>query len=369
MRYLLTLLIIVHGLIHLMGFAKAFGFAEIPQIPKEISKIQGFIWLFVAIGLVTTAIGFFLKKDWWWSVGLIMVIISQVLIITNWESSKYGTIANVIILALSLTALASARFTNSYHQDVRELLLMTKAPETEILTEADLTGLPLPVQKYIRLTGSIGKPKIRNFLIEFNGKIRQKESAPWMPFSSEQFNFITENARLFFMQAVMKKLPVKGYHRFRNGQASMDIRLFSLFPVQKQSGERMNISETVTFFNDMCCMAPATLIDDRIHWIKTEDNKVLAEFHLNDTKISAWLHFNNLGELINFISDDRYAMQEDGSMKQFTWSTPLQNYKLINGYRLASYAEAIYGYPEGDFCYGIFELSSLEINLKNLQGK
>ncbi len=187
MRYLLTVLIIVHGLIHLMGFAKAFGFAEMPQITKEINKFQGVFWLLVAIGLVITAIGFFLKKDGWWSVGVIMVFMSQVLIITNWESSKYGTIANVIILALSLTALASARFTNSYHQDLRELLLLSKTPKTEILTEADLTGLPIPVQKYIRLTGSIGKPKIRNFRIEFNGKIRQNESAPWMPFTSDQF--------------------------------------------------------------------------------------------------------------------------------------------------------------------------------------
>ncbi|MBK8504751.1 MAG: hypothetical protein IPL46_22600 [Saprospiraceae bacterium] len=161
----------------------------------------------------------------------------------------------------------------------------------------------------------------------------------------------------------MNKLPVAGYHRFKNVKADMDIRLLSLFPVQKQEGTEMDISETVTFFNDMCGMVPASLIDSRISWIKTEGNRVLAEFTMDGHIVSAWLHFNGSGELINFISENRYAYQDDGTLKRFRWSTPLSRYHEINGYQLPSYAEVIYHYPEGDFCYGIFELQSVETNL------
>jgi hypothetical protein len=184
-----------------------------------------------------------------------------------------------------------------------------------------------------------------------------------MPFTSEQYNFVNPAVRLFFMKASMKHLPVAGFHSYKNGIAFMDIRLLSLFKVQYQDGKEMGIAETVTFFNDMCCMAPATLIDNRISWTEVDSNIVNALFTNNGITISARLHFNAKGELINFISGDRYADTDDG-MKKLQWSTPLKDYKNINGYRLAGYADAVYKYPTSDLCYGNFRLTSIEYNVK-----
>lgn len=164
------------------------------------------------------------------------------------------------------------------------------------------------------------------------------------------------------MNATMKGLPVAGYHRFENGDAYMDIRLLSLFKVQYQHNPEMGIAETVTYFNDMCCMAPATLIDGRIKWLETQGNTVRASFTNNGITIEAWLYFNDEGALVNFVSDDRYATFEDGTMHKIRWSTPLSQYKEINGYRLPGYAEAIYHYPEGELCYGTFALENVTYN-------
>lgn len=94
---------------------------------------------------------------------------------------------------------------------------------------------------------------MNNFKIEFTGKIRKDEKSEWMPFTSEQYNFMENPTRLFFMKATMKGLPVAGYHCFKNGNAFMDIRLLSLFKVQYLAGTEMNLSETVTFL--MICAA------------------------------------------------------------------------------------------------------------------
>lgn len=40
----------------------------------------------------------------------------------------------------------------------------------------------------------------------------------------------------------------------------------------------MDKTETVTLFNDMCLMAPATLIDRRIQWQEIDRNSVKATF-------------------------------------------------------------------------------------------
>src|SRR5690606_41027563 len=52
--------------------------------------------------------------------------------------------------------------------------------------------------------------------------------------------------------------------------------------------------------------------------------------------ISAVLYFNNKGQLINFISDDRTDVSD---MKQYRFSTPVHRYKNINGMNILAEGE------------------------------
>ncbi|MBP6185103.1 MAG: hypothetical protein KA479_09195 [Saprospiraceae bacterium] len=360
-KIIFTSFLFIHAIIHLPGFVKAFGFADVKQLTQVISRPFGLMWLGAFLCFVVTAILFAMNNKSWWIFGLISILLSQGLIISFWSDAKYGSIVNGIILIACLIGFSTWQFYRTYQQDAKQGLFQTASLEESILTEQDIEPLPELIKKYIRYTGAIGKPRVNNFKIVFKGKIRKDEASGWMPFSSEQYNFMQKSTRLFFMDAKMKQLPVAGYHRFVDGKADMDIRLFSLFRVQYQDGPAMDKAETVTFFNDMCCMAPATLIDDRISWQEVSDTQVNATFTNNGITISAALIFNTAGELVNFKSNDRYAAD---AAKQLPWSTPLKNYKGINGHKLAGYAEAIYTYPDRDLTYGVFELSSITYNNK-----
>ncbi|HKR04568.1 MAG TPA: DUF6544 family protein [Bacteroidia bacterium] len=367
LRYIISLIIFFHGLIHLIGFAKAFGYGNITQLSKEISKPVGALWFLTAFLFIMSAVQFFLKKDTWWIVCFPAVLFSQYLIITSWYDSRFGTIANVIILIAMIIGYGTWSFSNKFKNEVTSSMKDDAFIAESLLTENDIQSLPEPVKKYLHYTGSVNKPFVKNFKIEFTGQIRKNDKSEWMPFTSKQYNFINASTRLFFMNATMKNLPVAGFHCFKNGDAFMDIRLFSLFRVQYQSGKEMDVAETVTFFNDMCVMAPATLIDKRIKWLEADSNKVKAEFTNNNITITAWLYFNDKGELINFISDDRFAVAENNSMKRIPWSTPMKDYKTINGFNLAGYADAIYNYPEGNLCYGNFKLTNVKYNCKEFE--
>ncbi len=364
LKIIFFLVLLFHGLIHLMGFAKAFNYAEMSQLTQPISKSYGAFWGLSALLFCVAAVLFILKKDTWWLWAAPAVILSQILIFNSWHDAKFGTLANAIILAMVVVGFGTTRFYSLYEQEVKSNLQQTASMSETLLTEADLAPLPAPVKNYIRYSGAVGKPKVVNFKIVFDGKIRKDEQSEWMPFVSEQYNFMAVPTRLFFMKATMKHLPVAGFHSFKNGDAYMDIRLFSLFNVQYQKGKEMGISETVTFFNDMCCMAPATLIDNRIKWLETDGNNIKASFTNNGITISAWLYFNEQGQLVNFISNDRYAANANNAMQQLPWSTPLKDYKEINGHKAAGYAETIYSYPEGDLTYGVFSLANVEFNCK-----
>lgn len=362
MRIFFITLIFIHGLLHIPGFVKAFDLAPMPQLPHPISKIHGILWGLAGVLFVMTAVLFFNYNKWWWILSVVALIVSQYLIFSDWEDAGLGTALNVIILVVTIVGYAVWSFSNNYHSEVSRQVRYDARQPVLVLVKADLEHLPQPVSQYIQNSGAVGQPRIRNFKVELAGMIRKRDGA-WMPFTSVQHNFISTSTRLFFMDAVMKQLPVAGYHSFRNGVACMDIRLLSLFRVQYAAGEVMNKAETVTFFNDMCCLAPGTLIDPRITWIDGGEGRVNATFTLRGITITADLFFNENSELINFVSDDRPAFQDDGMFQYVPWSTPISRFDNRLGYHLPRHAEAVYHYSEGDFTYGTFEIVKVSYNL------
>ena len=77
--------------------------------------------------------------------------------------------------------------------------------------------------------------------------------------------------------------------------------------------------------------------------------------------ISAVLSFDEGGDLVGFISQDRY--QSDGkSDKLFPWSTPLADYRDFGEARLASEGEARWVEPGGEWTYGKFVLERISYN-------
>jgi len=348
-----------------MGFAKAFGFGNITQLSKYISKPVGSIWLLAWMLFAIAAIGFMMKKDWWPVLALLAVVISQVLIFTSWTDAKFGTIANMVILAAAILSWGSICFETTWKKDVQENLQRTNTLKTDLLRDVDLAHLPEPVQRYLKYAGVLNKPKVNNMRLVFEGEMRE-QGKDYFPFTSEQYNFFDEPTRLFFMKATMNGITVPGYHNYNNATATMDIKPFGLFSVVKQAGDIMNKAETVTLFNDMCLMAPATLIDKRINWQVIDSNSVKAIFTNQGISISATLFFNNKGQLIDFVSNDRTAVAD---MKQYPFSTPVKYYKNINAVNIATYGEAVWHYPDAKFTYGIFRLREVEYNVTAMKEK
>jgi hypothetical protein len=360
MKWIFFFIVITHALIHLLGFLKAFQLAEINQLTQNISKLMGILGLIALILFLAAAIQLISNHDLWWITALAAVILSQVLIILFWQDAKFGTIANIIILLAVIAGYGFWSFENIFNSDVAVNLETSSKIEKNLLTEKDIEHLPLPVQKYFRYAGVINKEKINNVRIVFDVEMREK-GKDWFKATSVQYNFFDEPTRLFYMKGKMFGVTVPGYHRYVEAKATMDIRLFGLFPIVKQSGEIMNKTETVTLFNDMCLMVPATLIDKRIQWEPIDSLTTKAIFTNRGITISAILYFNEVGQLINFTSDDRTAISD---MKQYRFSTPVTNYKNINGINVLTYGEAIWHYPDGEFIYGKFKLKSIEYNCK-----
>jgi hypothetical protein len=247
-----------------------------------------------------------------------------------------------IVRALQANVLGSLRA--AFRRDVERALARTSPATT--LNVSDITHLPDPIQRYLRITGSVGQPRVRNFHARMHGRFRGGRESAWMPIAAEQYNFVDPPARFFFLTASMRGIPVHGFHRYADGAASMDVRAAWLVPVARASGPEATRSETVTMFNDMCLIAPAMLVEPSVEWEGGDAHSVRARFTNAGFTIRAELTFDVAGELTNFQSDDRSQTSDGRTSKRLRWSTPCGAYRSFGPLYLTSGGAALWHEPD-----------------------
>jgi hypothetical protein len=161
MRIAFAFLIGVHALIHLLGTANGFGWADVHQLRTPISPIAGSLWLAAAVFLVGAAAGFAIGAHWWWWLALPGAVISQIVIAQAWNDAKYGTIPNVLLAIPLLLAIVDARpssFRSRFENDLRCIAVSPDARRAA--GDGGRSFWPaVLMQVYLRRTGAVGHPR------------------------------------------------------------------------------------------------------------------------------------------------------------------------------------------------------------------
>jgi hypothetical protein len=230
------------------------------------------------------------------------------------------------------------------------------------LTDADLARLPAPVQRYVRASGAVGRPRPQNVRVEFDALMRRNPGSSPMVSTSVQYNFFGRPARLFLMKARMFGLPVRALHLYRAEEATFQVRILDMFNVVDQAGVQISGAETVTLLNDMTFMAPGTLVDERLAWQPVDDRSARVTLTNGPHRVTATLVFNERDEMVDFWSDDR-PDSSSGTFVPMRWNTPIGEYRDVAGMRLPTWGGAVWARREGPFMYGEFRLRSLRFDV------
>ena len=112
-----AILLIIHGLIHLMGTAVYASRAGVKGLPYKTTllsgrwnlgktgiRIFGWLWLLPAIGFVTAAAALLAGQPSWKPLLVAVTLLSLVLTVLDWSSAFLGAVINIGILALVLLA-------------------------------------------------------------------------------------------------------------------------------------------------------------------------------------------------------------------------------------------------------------------------
>lgn len=253
-------------------------------------------------------------------------------------------------------------FRTRYEQDVTHRL--AHARPKVLVTEEDLADLPPLLRTYLQRVGVVGRPRVQNFRARFRGELRTSHESGWMQIRAEQYTFLGhEPARLFLVKAARFGIPFEASHRFVGPRASMQVRVASLFQMVDAKGPEMDQSETVTFFNDLCLLAPAALLDADVSWGEAYGRTLKGTLRHQGHRVSAILSFDEHGDLADFVSEDRFQSGDGKTFLKYPWSTPIQAYGDISGFHLMSKGDALWLEPTGPFPYARFEVELLVYNV------
>ena len=116
-KWAVIVLMVLHGLIHLMGFLKEWKLADIEALTGQtiiplsetMSWTFGLVWLIASLVFLAAAGSLALNRSEWWIITLLGIMVSQILIVIWWKDARFGTVANTVLLAAVLLQLLSRR--------------------------------------------------------------------------------------------------------------------------------------------------------------------------------------------------------------------------------------------------------------------
>lgn len=75
--------------------------------------------------------------------------------------------------------------------------------------------------------------------------------------------------------------------------------------------------------------------------------------------MSASLTFDADGDLVGFFSNDR----QQAAGRSIPWSTPISDYRVVDGIRIGTHGERNGVDPAGEWTYGTFDVRSVAYNV------
>jgi hypothetical protein len=242
---------------------------------------------------------------------------------------------------------------------------LPSGPETgAVVTEADLTGLPAAVQRYLRFMGVVGRPRDWSFRVRIVGRFRMRPGGGWMPAEAWQYNTSVQVARVFSIRVRMAGLlPMVASDTYLRGRGRMHGKLLGLITVADGKGAEYDVSELITWLNDAVLLAPSMLLTPATTWAEVDER--CFDVTLSDAghTVTARVFLDDRGAPVDFAAD-RYATLPGGLLLA-RWHTPIQRWEMVQGRPFPGPASAIYDLPEGPFCYleGGFAPDSIAYNL------
>ncbi|WP_281541148.1 DUF6920 family protein [Maribacter aestuarii] len=361
MRIAFLVMVLLHGLIHLMGFTKAFGYGNLAEFSKDISRPIGLLWLLVGLLFIVSSILYWKKMVAWSLLVIIAMVLSQILIFIFWSDAKFVTIVNAIILVVGISAYGLYRFNKMVFQETQDLVRDIGPGGISVVTKEDIRQLPERVQEWMQSSGVMGTERLVSVHLRQKGKMKIKPEGKWMPFTAEQYFDVSKPAFIWSTEVdFLPLIKMVGRDKFIDGKGEMLIKLANVIPVVNEGdNEKINSGAMVRYLAEMVWF-PSAALNHYVHWETMDANSVKATFTLNGKSVFGIFEFSENGEMQSFEAERYYGGGKDASLE--TWLIKVEEYKNFIGFKIPNKCSVTWKLKEGDFNWLNLEITDWTFN-------
>ncbi|HEY6079277.1 MAG TPA: DUF6544 family protein [Polyangiaceae bacterium] len=375
MRIAAALFLVLHGLAHLVGFRAAFWPA--PSLPVRGNlfggllgvgyfgtRALGIIWLLLALGYVLSAALLLVRSPSWSSVTLSVTGASAIMCLMFWPEARIGLVIDIALFAVALAVSRSGGpyLATAFSRELQQAALPAQPGAAAAVDEATLEKLPLPVRRYMRFMGVVGKPRDWSVRARFAARFRLDRGS-WLKCDALQYDTRLQVSRIFCMQLSLKGLlPVTVRDTYVHGRGTMLAKAFDTFTVAKGTGPEIDVGELVTYLNDAILMAPSLLLGPEVSWREVDAGCFDVTLCDGALSVSARVWLDEQGAPRDFSTTDRFFDTPDGKRVRTEWRTPVSGFQDANGRKLPRHAQAVWQLPDGPFAYADFSVDPTQVS-------
>jgi len=269
----------------------------------------------------------------------------------------------VIVIIILFITISKILFDKKVTKEIDILTEDGSKTQSKTFSFNDLEGLPEPVQRYFKYALRDGQEYIKFVRLKQIGEFRMKENQPWMSIKAEQY-FTTEDPAFIWRvkSTVAPFIWIEGRDMYYQGKGNMLIKLLSTITAADATGSEMDISSLIRFLSETPWFPTALLPSDYIEWKEIDSNSAQAVIKDNGYTASGIFSFNEKGEIIKFVTNDRY-MEVDGKYFKEQWGGYYGNYQEIEGMKIPTEAEVEWNLSDKDLQYAKLKITDIQYNI------
>jgi len=269
----------------------------------------------------------------------------------------------VIVIIVLFVAISRSIFDKKITKEINLLARDGRKAQSKTFSFNDIEGLPEPVQRYFKYALKDGQEHIKFVRLKQVGEFRMKENQSWMPIKAEQY-FTTEDPA-FIWRVKFTMAPfiwIDGRDMYYQGKGNMLIKILSTITVADATGSEMDISSLIRFLAEAPWFPTALLPSDYLEWKEIDSNSARAVIKDNGYTALGIFTFNEKGEIIKFVTNDRY-MEADGKYFKEQWAGYYRNYQEIEGMKIPMEGEVEWNLSDKDLPYAKLKITDIQYNV------
>ena len=269
----------------------------------------------------------------------------------------FGTLAGLLGLGAAATVVGRIVYERRMASEIDALLDAARPAASTSVSERDLERLPEAVRRWLRYSQVVGTQRPTTVRLRQHGEF-QMDSRGWLPYEAEQY--FTTDPPAFLWKASFRMLPlvsVAGRDQYRNGEASLQMRILSLFPVAQKTGGGLNQGDLLRYLGEFQWF-PAAALADYVSWEGLGPDSARATISHGGVTASMTFVFGADGRLL----EEQAIRYNDARGRNERWVNRNDSDQVFDGIRVPAVGEARWEYDSGLYPYIRWHLTDLEHN-------